>query len=125
MSIVAAMKTSNVYSKACSSREILAEVSHKWVILIMGILERGPVRFGSLRREIEGISQKMLTQSLRTLERDGLVKREVYAEVPVRVEYSLTDLGRSLNTLLKPVATWAEVYVEQIRQVQQTFDENL
>ena len=116
------MNQANVYSKACYSREILAEISHKWVVLILDILKREPTRFGVLRREIEGISQKMLTQSLRKLERDGLVKREVFAEVPVRVEYSLTDLGRSLNVLLKPVAIWAEVHVERIRQEQQAFD---
>lgn len=114
----------DVYSKACFSREILAKISHKWVVLILGILERGPTRFGVLKREIEGISQKMLTQSLRKLERDGLVKREIFAEVPVRVEYSLTALGVSLNTVLKPIAVWAEENVDEITERREVFDQN-
>ena len=115
--------TPNVYRSICPSRQVLKRVGDKWTVLIIGILERGTVRFGSLRREVEGISQKMLTQTLRNLERDGLIEREVFAEVPVRVQYSLTKIGRSLIPVLKPLIQWSEAHLIEIEKAQQEFDE--
>ncbi|MEN9520559.1 MAG: hypothetical protein RLZZ381_3147 [Cyanobacteriota bacterium] len=112
----------DVYKSICPSRQVLKRVGDKWTVLIIGILERGTIRFGTLRREIEGISQKMLTQTLRNLERDGLIKREVFAEVPVRVEYSLTELGRSLLPVLKPLIKWSEEHLKEIEAMQSQFD---
>ena len=115
--------TPNVYKSVCPSRQVLKRVGDKWTVLIMGILEHRTIRFGSLRREIEGISQKMLTQTLRNLERDGLIKREIFAEVPVRVEYSLTELGKSLIPVLKPLIQWSESNLDKIEEAQAKFDE--
>ena len=115
--------TPNVYKSICPSRQVLKRVGDKWTVLIIGILERGTIRFGSLRREVEGISQKMLTQTLRNLERDGLIKREVFAEVPVRVQYSLTEMGRSLIPVLKPLIQWSEAHLVEIEKAQQRFDD--
>ena len=114
--------TPDVYRSICPSRQVLKRVGDKWTVLIIGILERGTIRFGSLRREVEGISQKMLTQTLRNLERDGLIKRKVYAEVPVRVEYSLTEMGRSLIPVLKPLIQWSEAHLFEIEKAQNEFD---
>ena len=115
--------TPDPYRSICPSRQVLKRIGDKWTVLIMAILERGTVRFGSLRREVEGISQKMLTQTLRSLERDGLIKREVFAEVPVRVEYSLTEMGQSLIPVLKPLILWSEAHLFEIEKAQQKFDE--
>ena len=112
----------DVYNSLCPSRQVLKRIGDKWTVLIMGRLELGKVRFGTLRREIQGISQKMLTQTLRNLERDGLVKREVFAEVPVRVEYSLTLLGNSLIPVLKPLIQWSEVHLKEIEAAQMEYD---
>ena len=113
----------DVYKSICPSRQVLKRIGDKWTVLIIGILERGTIRFGTLRREIEGISQKMLTQTLRNLERDGLIKRELFAEVPVRVEYSLTELGKSLLLVLKPLMQWSEEHLKEIEAVQRQYDE--
>ena len=115
--------TPDVYKSICPSRQVLKRTGDKWTVMIMGILERGTIRFGSLKREIEGISQKMLTQTLRNLERDGLIEREVFAEVPVRVEYSLTELGESLIPVLKPLITWSETNLAMIEEAQIKYDE--
>jgi DNA-binding HxlR family transcriptional regulator len=118
------MKTStpDVYSSVCPSRQVLSRVGDKWTALVIGILERGTVRFGVLRREITGISQKMLTQTLRNLERDGLVERRIFAEVPVRVEYSLTGLGKNLVPVLTALMRWSESHLAEIEAAQRQFD---
>jgi DNA-binding HxlR family transcriptional regulator len=115
--------TPDVYKSICPSRQVLKRIGDKWTVLIIGILEHGTIRFGTLRREIAGISQKMLTQTLRNLERDGLVKREVFLEVPVRVEYSLTELGKSLLPVLKPLIKWSEDHLKEIQGIQHQYDE--
>ena len=112
----------DVYKSICPSRQVLKRIGDKWTVLIMGILERGKIRFGALRRETEGISQKMLTQTLRNLERDGLIKREVFAEVPVRVEYSLTELGKSLIPIIKPLILWSQSHLLEIEAAQNLYD---
>lgn len=103
-------------------RQALDRVGDKWSVLVVAMLGEGPRRFSQLRRQIEGISQRMLTLTLRGLERDGLVTRTVYPTVPPRVEYALTPAGR---TLLKPVwalAEWAYAHWPAIQQAQRRFD---
>lgn len=96
----------NPYDMNCPSRDMLDLIGGKWAILILCCLQQGPVRTGALMRQIGGISQKMLTQTLRDLERDGFVERISYPEVPPRVEYRLTDLGRSLSDLTRMMEQW-------------------
>lgn len=92
----------------CTVKDVLERVGDKWTILVLAALEGRPWGFRELQRAIDGISQRMLTVSLRRLERDGLVSRIVLSTRPPRVEYSLTDLGRSLTVPLRSVAQWAE-----------------
>ena len=105
-----------VYSGACPARELLDRIANKWTTLIVGILSESgaPVRFTELRRAIGGISQKMLTQTLRALEDDGLITRKVYPVIPPMVEYSLTPLGRTLVGPLHAICEWAENYLPKI-----------
>ncbi|WP_228501669.1 winged helix-turn-helix transcriptional regulator [Nocardioides agariphilus] len=106
----------------CPSRLVLDRISDKWVTLVIASLADGPLRFSELSRQLAGVSQKMLTQTLRTLERDGLVTRTVTASVPVRVDYALTDLGVSLQDTVRHLKTWAESHVPQVREAQEAYD---
>jgi DNA-binding HxlR family transcriptional regulator len=100
------MPKANPFNSGCPSQEILALIGAKWSMLLMCILREGPTRSGELARRAGGISQKMLTQTLRELERHGLVHRRDYREVPPRVEYSLTRLGTSLSDLIRQIEGW-------------------
>jgi DNA-binding HxlR family transcriptional regulator len=113
-----------VYSGACPARGLLDRIANKWTTMIIGILggAETPVRFSDLRRSITGISQKMLTQTLRDLERDGLVVREIYPVIPPRVEYSLTPLGRTLDEPLRALSDWAEHHMNEVHAAQDAFD---
>jgi DNA-binding HxlR family transcriptional regulator len=104
----------NVYMQNCPTRRVLAILADKWTSLVIVALGDGTKRFQQLRREIDGVSQKMLTQTLRTLEQDGLVKRVAYATIPPKVEYSLTPLGDTLTRPLAALHTWSEAHVEEI-----------
>ena len=105
-------------------REVLDRVGDKWSVLVIVLLGGGTKRFGELKRMIEGISQRMLTLTLRdALERDGLVKRTVYATVPPRVEYALTALARTLLEPLTELATWAQRHRQEIQDARNGFDE--
>lgn len=104
----------NVLDPDCPSRVVLDRIAEKWTGLIVLALADGTLRFGELRERIGGVAPKVLTQSLRAMERDGLVVRRIYAEVPPRVEYTLTDLGRSLLEPLTAVQDWAERNVGRI-----------
>jgi DNA-binding HxlR family transcriptional regulator len=106
----------------CPTRLVLNRIADKWTVLVMILLENDVKRFSQLRREIEGISQKMLTQTLRGLERDGLVTRKVYATVPPHVEYTLTPLGHTLKDLLYAVKTWSETNIEEVLKAQKAYD---
>jgi DNA-binding HxlR family transcriptional regulator len=103
-------------------REVLNRVGDKWSVLIIGILRDGPRRFTELRRTIEGISQRMLTLTLRGLTRDGLVTRTSYDTIPPRVEYALTPLGRTLLEPVLALAAWAEEHRVEIQEAQARFD---
>lgn len=113
----------DVYAENCPTRRVLDLIGDKWTALIVGLLEDGPQRFAALHRQVGGISQKMLTQTLRRLERDGLVLRTVYAEVPPRVEYSLTPLGQTLGAPLTALREWAEANIDAISAAQQRYDQ--
>lgn len=116
------MTTSNVYASDCPTRQVLDRIGDKWTALIIGLLEQKTMRFSELSQNIGGISQKMLTQTLRSLERDGLVKRTVYAEVPPRVEYNLTPLGETLTIPLAAIRQWAETHIEVVTEAQAEYD---
>jgi DNA-binding HxlR family transcriptional regulator len=104
----------DAYRAACPCRELLDLLANKWSALALGALEEGPCRFGALRTRLEGISPKMLTQTLRRLEELGLVNREIYPAVPLHVEYSLTPLGRDACEPLTGLRRWVEANVDRI-----------
>ena len=102
------------YRPDCPSRRLLDRIGDRWTVLIIGALDSGPRRFGALAARVGGISQKMLTQTLRSLERDGFVTRTVYPEIPPRVEYELTPLGRSLQVPLHALEQWAVAHMSEV-----------
>jgi DNA-binding HxlR family transcriptional regulator len=104
----------SVYDANCPSRTALHRIGDRWTALVVGVLAERPHRFGELRRRVDGVSQKMLTQTLRSLERDGLVTRSVFPTVPVTVEYALTPLGETLIPVLAAIRDWAEEHVEAV-----------
>jgi DNA-binding HxlR family transcriptional regulator len=108
--------------EGCEVRQILDRVADKWSLLVIALLERRVLRFTELRREIDGISQRMLTVTLRQLERDGLVKRTVHAVVPPRVEYELTPLGGTLHTTIRSLVTWTEEHQREIAAARADYD---
>ncbi|MGW1889214.1 winged helix-turn-helix transcriptional regulator [Streptomyces sp. NPDC002004] len=112
----------DAFIRNCPTNQLLARISDKWVSLIVSALADGPMRYSDLGRKIAGVSQKMLTQSLRSLERDGLVSRTVTPSVPVRVDYALTPLGHSLSCLLTAVKDWAETHIEAVNEARERYD---
>lgn len=112
----------NAFLAACPSRKLLDRISDKWVTLVIAALGSGPdcsgeprpMRFSELSRVLSGVSQKMLTQTLRSLERDGLITRTATATVPVTVSYELTDLGMSLHELVRSIKSWAELHMDDV-----------
>ncbi len=112
----------DLYSADCPCRDVLDLIGSKWSVLVIGRLEEGPLRFGELRRAVPGITQKMLTQTLRRLEEDGMVHRKVLAEMrPPRVEYSLTDLGQTITEPLEAIRDWTEQHLPDVRQARAEF----
>lgn len=113
------------YLKQCPARDIMSVLADKWVLLVLGTLraEGGPIRFNEMRRRLDGITQKVLTRTLRDLERDGLVRRTVYPTVPPRVEYALTDLGADLGVLTHAMGEWAARHAGEIASARAEFDE--
>ncbi|MFI8276106.1 winged helix-turn-helix transcriptional regulator [Streptomyces sp. NPDC085929] len=106
----------NVYSAKCPTRQVLDHISGKWTILVVDALLEGTLRYTDLMRRIEGVSQKMLTQTLRGLEADGFVTRTVYPTIPPRVEYDLTELGRSLAEPISALRLWTETHINEIER---------
>ncbi|KNC66418.1 winged helix-turn-helix transcriptional regulator [Pseudoalteromonas ardens] len=110
-------------NERCPIRNVVAQIGDKWSILILFALVDGPERFNALKSRIQGISQRMLTQTLRDMERDGYVKRTVYAEVPVKVEYELTELGRGLAKSAWQLVSWADDHFDEITAARARYDE--
>ncbi|MEV6634370.1 helix-turn-helix domain-containing protein [Actinoplanes sp. NPDC051470] len=112
----------DVYSKNCPSRQVLDRIGDTWSVLVVSLLKDGPQRYTTLQRQIEGISPKMLTQTLRGLERDGLLTRTVHAVVPPRVDYALTPLGESLLGLVGALETWATTHIDDVQAARMAYD---
>jgi DNA-binding HxlR family transcriptional regulator len=117
-----AKQAANVYNPLCPSRRILELIGSKWSMLLLCTLRAGPIRTGELRRTVDGISQKMLTQTLRDLERHGLIERISYDEVPPRVEYRLSRLGRSLSELVNEIEDWIHNHYPRLADEARAFD---
>jgi len=112
----------NAYNAQCPTRLMLNRIADKWTVLLLGLLEQETKRFSTLQRETDGISQKMLTQTLRSLERDGLIQRTVYASVPPKVEYSITALGSTLVAPLAAIRIWSESHMHEVLAAQAAYD---
>lgn len=107
-------KQENLYKSpyGCSVEATLSVIGGRWkAVIIFKLLQHDYLRFGELKREVEGVTQRMLTQQLRELERDGVINRKVYAEVPPRVEYSLTDYGRTLEPIMMAMRDWGATHM--------------
>jgi DNA-binding HxlR family transcriptional regulator len=107
---------------ACAARDLLDRLADKWSLLVVELLGPGPRRFTELRREIDGISQRMLTLTLRNLERDGLVRRTVYPVVPPRVDYELTMPGASLLAAVQPLRAWVRAHHDSVAAARTSYD---
>jgi DNA-binding HxlR family transcriptional regulator len=112
----------DVLAAACPTRQVINRIGDRWSLLVLSALGNGTLRFQELRRAVGGVSQKMLTQTLRALERDGLVQRDVYASVPPRVDYSLTPLGQSLSDSITAIRNWAYAHMDRIEAARAEFD---
>ena len=112
----------NVYASDCPTRQLLDRVGDKWSVLVLLLLGEEDIRFNSLKRRISGVSQKMLSQTLRSLERDGLITREVQVSAPVTVTYGITALGRDLLAALRMMIDWAETHMPDVALAQHQYD---
>ena len=112
----------NAYDRNCPTRMVLDQIADKWTVLILGLLARNPVRFNALRREIGGLSQKVLSHTLKELERDGLIRRRAFPTVPVTVEYSITPLGTTLAAAVSELTKWADENVEAILKARKRYE---
>jgi len=113
----------DAFMASCPTRQVMSTIGDKWSALLVNALADGPRRHGELARTVAGVSQKMLTQTLRTLERDGLVTRSITPTVPVRVDYELTELGQSLAPVLQQLKHWSETHIEQVLAARESFEE--
>ena len=112
----------DAYLAACPSRQLLDRIADKWVALVVKSLSDGPKRYSEISHQLVGVSQKMLTQTLRSLERDGMLTRSVTPAVPVRVDYELTPLGQSLSGVLGQLKSWAEQHMPEVDQARAAYD---
>lgn len=113
----------DVFAANCPTRQLLDRIADKWSTLILIVLGEGPIRFNALKHRIDGVSQKMLSQTLKSLERDGLVSRSVVATVPVSVTYAVTPLGRTLMAAMQSMIDWAETQMPQVAAAQTAYDQ--
>jgi DNA-binding HxlR family transcriptional regulator len=113
----------NPFDKSCPTRQLLDRIGDQWTVLIVLVLSDGPMRFTEIGKRVDGISQKMLTQTLRSLVRDGMLKRTAYAVIPPRVDYELTDLGRELVVPLSMLEKWATAHMGQVQEARVVFDQ--
>jgi len=117
---------SSCTANGCEIRDVFMMIGGKWKSMILYVLSsKGVVRFNQLKKTVSGISQKMLTQQLRELERDGIIKRQVFPEVPPRVEYSMTELGLSLGPIYRAVHNWEQENLMAIYKCRRQYDESL
>lgn len=115
----------SVCNAQCPSRQVLDLIADKWTAIVIYCLSKGTKRYSELQREIGGISQKMLTQTLRSLERDGIVSRMVYPVVPPMVEYSLTPLGETLIEPLSQLCKWAETHIPEVEAARDRYNRQI
>ncbi|MHA3050299.1 winged helix-turn-helix transcriptional regulator [Acinetobacter sp. ANC 4641] len=115
----------NIYNLYCPARLFFETLANKWVLLIMNVLECSPQHFNLLKKNIEGISPKVLSQTLKNLERDGFVKRTVIDSSPIRVEYALTPLGTDFSKTAYLLKEWAEQNIDRVLDAQNAYDANL
>ncbi|MFF0452745.1 winged helix-turn-helix transcriptional regulator [Nocardia africana] len=113
----------DAYLAQCPARQLLDRIADKWVSLAVNALADGPQRYSDLQRRLASVSQKMLTQTLRNLERDGLISRTVTPTVPVRVDYELTPLGHSLLPVMRAVKDWAEQNMDQVHAARERYEQ--
>ena len=113
------------FNSQCPSRQVLDRIGDRWSVLILVALSHGPMRYTELSRRIDGVSQKMLTQTLRGLERDGMVARTVHPVIPPRVDYELTDLGRTLRRPISALEAWAIAHMDDVVAARVVYDESL
>jgi DNA-binding HxlR family transcriptional regulator len=116
------MKEPDISLEVCSYSHVLGIISSKWAALVFYALEAGTIRYSEMKKRIEGVSEKMLTQTLRQMERDGLVQHKVTASVPPISEYSLTALGQSLVPYMRMLKEWASDHHDQVAEAQQEYD---
>ena len=112
----------DAYLASCPSRQLLDRIADKWVALVVKSLSDGPKRYSEISHQLVGVSQKMLTQTLRSLERDGMLTRSVTPAVPVRVDYELTPLGQSLSGILGQLKSWAEQHMPEVDRARAAYD---
>ncbi|HKT06151.1 MAG TPA: helix-turn-helix domain-containing protein [Rugosimonospora sp.] len=112
----------DLFDPDCPTRLVLDRIGDRWTVLIVLLLSDGAMRFSALRGHLGRVAPKVLTQTLRRMERDGLITRQIFAEVPPRVEYALTDLGRSLAGPISVIGDWAEVNIDRITAAQAAYD---
>ncbi|MEA3112438.1 MAG: hypothetical protein QOG58_2237 [Caballeronia sp.] len=118
---VRAREASNTHAACKAEVETLARIGDKWTVMVVGALSKGPIRYNEIHRRVEGISQRMLTLTLKGLEQDGLLTRTMYPTIPPRVDYELTELGRSLIVPLKALAEWARENRPAMLAARETF----
>lgn len=120
------MKTNSRLNEVCPVRSVLDGIGGKWSILILDVLgDKGTLRFNEINKALGDISQKMLTSTLRLLEADGIISRKMYAEIPPRVEYQLTELGRDLLPNIRSLIEWGHKNIEAIQKNRKAFESNL
>ncbi|MBD1907363.1 helix-turn-helix transcriptional regulator [Trichocoleus sp. FACHB-832] len=112
----------DIFNANCPTQQVLDTIANKWSVIVVYSLSFGTKRHSELQRQISGVSQKMLTQTLRNLERDGLVVRKVYPVVPPKVEYSLTPLGETLIEPLATICKWAETHIDEMQAARERYD---
>lgn len=109
----------------CPSRQLLDQIADKWSMMVLTVLQPGPQRFNAIKRQLEGVTQKALTQCLRRLERNGIIERRVLPLSPVAVEYSLTDMGQSLHAPFKALYGWTLQHLDEVEAARARFDARL
>ena len=117
--MIASRARGDVFARACPSRSVMEHVTSRWGVLILVALLEGTMRFSELRRRVDGVSEKMLAQTLQALEADGFVRREVFPVIPPRVEYSLTPLGREVAQLVERLADWIEENMPRVKKARE------